>query len=165
MRPSLCTALHPANRSGLRPAEWDIESRAIGEAPVQTILDTHRELELECVSANGDGLTARVVDLVLEEHVSGRGGRVRAGMQRYRVRFGPVAAHAVVGEFHAVLGDLVAGEDAGFLRRVECPDLQRALGLLPGTAWDVVPYALVTAHEVLIAFCYDVPCVEAIADA
>lgn len=82
------------------------------------------------------------------------------GAGKYQVTFISPVSHALTEEFPAVLGDWVRGPDTGFLRRIENPNLVVALGLNDDQFGGLKPFALVTAHEVLVVFSEHEPKVE-----
>jgi hypothetical protein len=73
------------------------------------------------------------------------------------VTFHRPISHAVTEEFPAVLADWVRGEDLGFLRRIENPDLVSAMGLNEEQFNTFQAFSLVTAHEILVVFCESEP--------
>lgn len=122
---------------------------------MKTILDSVHELELDGYAYDGRDLVAEVVELVV-----GYGGRVSQGPRRYSVRFTKPLAHAVTEEFPAADAQLVQGQEEGFLRCIDAPALRAALGLDLEQFEEFRAYALLTAHEVLVAYCSDEPAVE-----
>ena len=119
---------------------------------MKTSLDNYHDFQLESIVYDGNNLIAEVCDLVV-----GGGGRVLPGNYRYTVTFHRPISHAVTEEFPAVLADWVRGEDLGFVRRIENPDLVSAMGLNEEQFNTFQAFALVTAHEILVVFCETEP--------
>jgi hypothetical protein len=122
---------------------------------MHTILDLSHELELDRCVYDGRDLLAEVNELVVEP-----GGRVVRGPRRYVVRFAKPVAHAITEEFPAAWAHLLQGEDGGFLRSIDAPALRPALGIDLGQFDSFHAYALVTAHEILVAYCAVEPVVQ-----
>jgi hypothetical protein len=122
---------------------------------MKTCLDLNYELQLEGYSYDGNNLVAEVSDLYV-----GPRHHVIRGKKRYRVTFSKPIAHAVTEEFPAVVAELVNGSDEGFLRRIESGQLTAALGLDLDQFENQKPYAMITAHEILVAYCLEEPTVE-----
>ena len=121
---------------------------------MHSVLDSRHELELHGLKYDGHSLVAEVVELV-----AGYGGRVAPGVCHYLVTFRKPLAHALTGEFPAVVAQWVQGQDTGLLRRIESPSLRAALGLGLEQFNDAVAYALITAHEILAVYCDEEPSV------
>ena len=122
---------------------------------MKTSLDDHHELELEGHRYDGDCLVAEVWELVV-----GKGGRVARSGTYYHVSFPRPVAHAVTEEFPAAAAGLVQGDDEGFLRVIKNTALTSALGLNGEPFGDVRSYALITAHDILVAYCRGEPKIE-----
>ncbi|HZW13105.1 MAG TPA: hypothetical protein VFF81_07945 [Noviherbaspirillum sp.] len=122
---------------------------------MQTDLDKYHELELEGYHYDGDSLVATVWELVV-----GEGHRVIRGSAHYRVTFPMPVAHIVIEELPVAVAGLVHGNDTGFLRVIENTALTSALGLNGEPFEALRSYALISAHEVLVVYCYDEPKVE-----
>ncbi|MEC5399912.1 hypothetical protein [Uliginosibacterium sp. H1] len=115
---------------------------------MHTVLDSLHELELVSTTYDGVSLTALVVELVVDG-----GGRVSQGSRRYVVSFPAPIAYALTEEFPASCADWIRGEDDGFLRKIDNPSLRASLGLDLEQFQGSKGYALITAHEVLVAYC------------
>jgi hypothetical protein len=122
---------------------------------MRTVLDSLHDLELDRCVYDGHDLLAEVNELV-----AGYGGRVAQGSRRYVVRFAKPVAHAITEELPAVVAELLQGEDVGFLRRIDSSRLRMALGLDLEQFENIHAFALVTAHEVLIAYCVEEPTIQ-----
>ena len=122
---------------------------------MDTDLDLLHDLELDRCVYDGQNLEAEVSELVV-----GYGGCVVRGPRRYSVRFARPVAHTITEELPAAFAALFQGGDRGFLRDVEAPALRVALGLDLKQLEGLRSFALVTAHEVLVAYCSDEPVVE-----
>lgn len=124
---------------------------------MRTVLDSLHELEFDGCRYDGNELVADITELVV-----GLGGRIIQGSRRYTVRFPRPLAHAVTEEFPAAVAQLIQGGDTGFLRRIESTPLRAALGLDLEQFGDQHAYALITAHEVVVAYCLEEPVVQGI---
>ncbi|MGN6828295.1 hypothetical protein [Paucibacter sp. M5-1] len=122
---------------------------------MHTDLDSLHELELDRCVYDGRTLVAEVNELIV-----GYGGRVVRGPRRYGIRFARPVAHAVTEELPAAVAALLQAGDGGFLRNVEASALRVALGLDLEQFEGLLAFALVTAHEVLVAYCTDEPIIE-----
>ncbi|MCL2076476.1 MAG: hypothetical protein FWH15_08610 [Betaproteobacteria bacterium] len=122
---------------------------------MHTALDSMHDLELDRYVYDGHNLLAEVNELVV-----GYRHRIVQGSRRYIVRFAKPAAHAVIEEFPAAVAQLLQGEDIGFLRRVDKTALRTTLGLDLEQFENLNAYALITAHEVLIAYCAEEPTIQ-----
>lgn len=115
---------------------------------MDTQLDICHELQLEGYCYDGKNLVAHVSELVV-----GPGRNVVQGDRRYLVTFQRPVSHAVTEEFPAVLATWIRGTDSGFLRRLDNESLAVAMGLNESQFSEFRAFALITAHEILVAFC------------
>jgi hypothetical protein len=122
---------------------------------MHSALDSLFEIELDRCVYDGHSLVAEVNELVVD---SGR--RIVQGKRRLNVLFPRPIAHAITEEFPASYAQLLEGNDIGFLRCIDASSLRIALGLDLEQFQSNHAYALVTAHEVLVAYCREEPIIQ-----
>jgi hypothetical protein len=124
---------------------------------MNTSLDTRHELQLDGLRYDGEKLVAEVSGLKVSER-----REVTPDGNFYRVTFLWPVAHLVTEELPAVIAGIVQGDDEGFLRVIKNEPLSATLGVGQEPFEKHTLYALITAHEILVACCMEVPIVEEI---
>jgi len=119
---------------------------------MDTQLDICHALQLEGYCYDGNSLVAEVSELVV-----GPRRNVVQGDRRYLVTFRRPVSHAVTEEFPAALATWIRGTENGFLRRLDNESLVVAMGLNESQFSEFRAFALITAHEILVAFCAHEP--------
>lgn len=127
---------------------------------MQTELDNCYEVLLTSLYYDGNNLIAEVK----EQFVDGRGNiEINSSSRKFNVLFSFVKSYLIIEEFAESIAGLVRNDEKEFLRKMENKLLTEFLGLNVEEIYgNLICYALLTSHEILIVYCEDNPIVERI---